>query len=137
MAIDFGFSDRLNQELYGSGGPLSGGNIPQSSAPSSGSNLSQAEQLQIAQTAIDTGLKVFSSIFGAILAVDQQTGLATTQDGSQVPYDQLGNVSATETTGEVVYQADSSSGGGIEDLQLYLIGGALLSVVVLASVLRR
>ena len=52
MAIDFGFGDRLRQELYGSGGPLSGGNIPQGSAPSSGSNLSQSEQLQIAQTAI-------------------------------------------------------------------------------------
>ena len=131
MAIDFGFSDRLTQEIYGGGGPLSGGNIPQSSAPSSGSNLSQAEQLQVAQTAIDTGLKVLSSIFGAILAVDQQTGLATTQDGSQVPYDQLGDLSATEPTGEVVYTANASGGFTTRQTGLLVAGG----VVVLAALI--
>ena len=97
----FGFSDQLGQAAT-----LSGGSTPSSSAPQSGSNLSQEEQLAIAQTAIDSGLKVFSTIFGAILSVDQQTGLATTQDGSQVPYEQLGEVTATEPTGQVVYVAD-------------------------------
>ena len=132
MAIDFGFGDRLRQELYGSGGPLSGGNIPQGSAPSSGSNLSQSEQLQIAQTAIDTGLKLFSTIFGAILAVDQQTGLATTQDGSQVPYDQLGTVSATETTGEVVYTADAST-SAMDYIPWALAGVAVLGLVFIGA----
>tara|TARA_Y100001973_G_scaffold95072_1_gene147948 strand:+ start:265 stop:663 length:399 start_codon:yes stop_codon:yes gene_type:complete len=102
----FGFSDQLAQAST-----LSGGSTPASSAPEQGSNLTQAEQLAIAQTAIDSGLKVFSAIFGAILSVDQQSGLATTQDGSQVPYDQLGEVSATDTTGQVVYVTDTGEKG--------------------------
>ena len=102
----FGFSDQLAQAST-----LSGGSTPASSAPESGSNLSAEEQLSIAQTALDSGLKVFSAIFGAILSVDQQSGLATTQDGSQVPYNQLGEVTATAPTGEVVYVADTGTKG--------------------------
>lgn len=123
----FGYSDQLAQAAQ-----LSGGSTPSSSEPQSGSNLSQAEQLAIAQTAIDSGLKVFSTIFGAILSVDQQTGLATTQDGSQVPYEQLGEVTATEPTGQVVYVTDTSgSGYGREYLPWAIAGVAVLGVLLL------
>ena len=122
----FGFSDQLGQAAT-----LSGGSTPSSSAPQSGSNLSQEEQLAIAQTAIDSGLKVFSTIFGAILSVDQQTGLATTQDGSQVPYEQLGEVTATEPTGQVVYVTDSGATGNVFQPYLpYLFGAAVVGLVL-------
>jgi hypothetical protein len=122
----FGFSDQLQQAST-----LSGGSTPASSTPESGSNLSQAEQLAIAQTAIDSGLKVFSTIFGAILSVDQQTGLATTQDGSQVPYEQLGEVTATEPTGQVVYVTDASGSSAMSYVPWAIAGVAVLGVLLL------
>ena len=127
----FGYGDRFGREVWGPGGPLSGGDTPGSSAPPSGSSLSQAEQLAIVQTALDTGLKVFSAIFGAILAIDQKTGLATTQDGSQVPYDQLGEVSATDTTGQVVYVTDSSGSGAMSYVPWAIAGVAVVGVLLL------
>ena len=95
------------------------------------SQLSPAEQLSIFQTALSSGLQIFSTVFGAVLSVNQQEQTALTQSGQSVPVSQLGGFAIKTAEGDTVAEGDTSSATDVPNWVIPgLIGLGLLLVAI-------
>ena len=95
------------------------------------SQLSSAEQLSIFQTALSSGLQIFSTVFGAVLSVNQQEQTALTQSGQSVPVSQLGGFAIKTAEGDTVAEGDTSSSSDVPNWVIPgLIGLGLLLVAI-------
>ena len=100
-------------------------------APANVSQFSPAEQLSIFQTALSSGLQIFSTVFGAVLAINQQEQTALTQSGQSVPVSQLGGFAIKTAEGDTVAEGDTSLSTDVPNWVIPgLIGLGLLLVAI-------
>lgn len=107
-----------------------------SSEPENISQLSSAEQLQVFQTALNSGLQIFSTVFGAILAVNQQEQTALTQSGQTIDISQLQSFAIKTPEGETIAEGETSEDSS-SDVPNWVIPGLIGLGLLLVAIPRR
>lgn len=141
--LDYGFgvSNQFDQAVYGPQGILGSGATPASGSVRPSTKPTVAEQAQIFDFALSSGLQIFSAIFGAITAINAAEGTATTQNGSEVAIENLGATDVVSNPGRgpatIIYQTDPSASE--DDEEWYqnpsvLIGGVSVVLIGLLAV---
>jgi len=130
----FGVSNQFDAAVYGPNGILGSSSTPKQGTRNPTKKPTDAENAQIFQFALASGLQIFSTIFGAITAVDQANKSVTTLSGQEVPISTMGPTDVTDKN-TIIYQdnpsADEDDEEWYENTGLLIGGGAVLLVGVL------